>query len=59
MSKRTKPLPRWRVIVICGPAAREICQLEAKTPDAAIKRVVREYGIKSARQKRLAAHRVA
>jgi hypothetical protein len=59
MSKRTKPLPRWRVIVIGGPTAREICQLEAKTSDAAIKRVTREYGIEPARQKRLAAHRVA
>jgi hypothetical protein len=58
--KSSKPAPRWRVTQIGGSRGREICELEAATADAAIKRAVREYGIDDPhRQSRLAAYRVA
>lgn len=50
---------RWRVTVIAGSRGREICELQAETAEAAIKRAVREYSIDDQhRQKRLAAYRV-
>ena len=57
--KSPKDLPRWRVTRIVGAAAREVCELQAKTADEAIRRTIREHGIEPERQKRLAAYRVA
>ena len=59
MSRRvSSKVLRWRVAQIGGPKAREICELEAKDATAAIKRVIREYGIDDRhRQKRLIAYR--
>jgi hypothetical protein len=53
-----KDLPRWRVTRIVGNRARELCELEAATADAAVKRAIREFGIDAERAKRLAAYRV-
>lgn len=33
---------RWRVTRIVGAAAREVCELEANSAEAAIKRAIRE-----------------
>ena len=58
--KRTsKDVPRWRVNRIVGNAARELCELDAKSAEDAIKRAIREFEIKPERQNRLAAYRVA
>ena len=35
--------PRWRVNRIVGAKAREICGLQAKTAEDAIKRVIRSF----------------
>jgi hypothetical protein len=59
MARKIKNLPRWRVTRIAGARARELCELEAKTADEAVKRAIREYAIEPAAQKRLAAYRVA
>ena len=59
MSQSTsKPLPTWRVIHIAAKG-REICELQAKTADAAIQRTIREFGIEAERRWRLAASRVS
>ena len=58
MPKNSKNLPRWRVTRIVGAKAREVCELEAKTAEEAVKRAAKEYGIEPERQKRLAAYRV-
>ena len=50
---------RWRVTVIAGNRGRQICELQAESADAAIKRAIREHGIDDPhKQKRLAAYRV-
>jgi hypothetical protein len=59
MKRNSKSSPRWRVTQIVGARAREICDMEAKTAEEAIKRATREFGIDPERQKRLAAYRVA
>lgn len=57
--KRTsKSSLRRRVTVIAGARAREICELQAKSAEDAVKRAARDYGIDPRRQKRLAAYRV-
>jgi hypothetical protein len=49
----------WCVTVIAGSRAREICELQANTAAAAIKRAIREHGMDDPhQQKRLAAYRV-
>jgi hypothetical protein len=60
LMKRTgKSPPRWRVLRLVGAKAREVCELEAKSADAAIERALREFQIEPEGQKRLAAHRVS
>ena len=50
---------RWRVTVIAGSRGREVCELQAESAEAAIKRAIREHGIENPeRQKRLGAYRV-
>ncbi len=45
--------------VIAGSGEREVCELQAESAGAPIKRAIREHGIDdSERQKRLAAYRV-
>ena len=57
--KSSNNAPRWRVTQIGGSRGREICELEAASADAAIKRAIREYGIDDPhRQSRLAAYYV-
>jgi hypothetical protein len=46
---------RWRVCVIKGNRAQEICVLSAVSAEAAIKRVIAEYEIEPERQSRLVA----
>lgn len=58
MKRKSENLPRWVVNRIIGNQAREICELEAKSAEAAIKRAIREYGIDDPQQ-RLAARPVA
>ena len=44
---------RWRVTVIAGSRGREVCELQAESAEAAIKRAIREHGIEDPeRQKR-------
>jgi hypothetical protein len=58
MKRKQESTPRWRVTVSAGARAREITELlQAETAGAAIKRAIREHGIKPERAKRLAAHR--
>jgi hypothetical protein len=50
---------RWRVNMIAGARARDICQIEAKSAEEAIKRAIREYGINDPHQRsRLGAYRL-
>ena len=57
---KTVGVVRWRVTQIGGSRGREICELEAASAEAAIKRAIREHGIDDPhRQSRLAAYRVA
>lgn len=50
---------RWRVTVIAGSRGREICELQAESAEAAVRRAIREHGIDDPhRQKGLAAYRV-
>ena len=56
--RKPKTVPRWRVTRIAGAAGREICELEAKTAEDAIKRAIREYEVEPRWQTRLAAYRV-
>lgn len=57
-SKRL-PVARWRVNVISGARARDICQIEAKSAEQAIKRAIRKYRITDTlQQSRLGAYRV-
>jgi hypothetical protein len=51
----SKSSPRWRVIRIGGAKAREICELQAKTAEDAVKRVIREYPVPSEDHYRLKA----
>ncbi len=45
--------------VIAGSRGREVCELQAESAEAAIKRAIREHGIEDPhKQKRLAAYRV-
>jgi flagellar biosynthesis/type III secretory pathway ATPase len=60
MKLNKSSLQRWRVTRIIGARGREVCELQAKTADEAIKRAIREYGIDDPHQRmRLAAYRVA
>lgn len=59
MKRAGKSSARWRVNWIVGAKAKEICELEAETADAAIKRAIREFEIEPERRDRLAAYRVA
>jgi hypothetical protein len=60
MKRVSKSTPRWSVRRIVGNKAREICGLEAKDAEAAIKRTIREMGISDRHQQsRLAARPVA
>jgi hypothetical protein len=58
MKQKVKGIPRWRVTRIIGAKAREICELEAKSADEAVKRAIREFDIEPRWQKRLAAYQV-
>ena len=62
MSKKSlsaESLPSWRVNRIVGHKAREICQIQARTAEEAIKRTIKEFGITDPNQQsRLAAYRV-
>jgi len=50
---------RWRVNVIAGARARDICQIEAKSAEEAVKRAIKEYGISDQnQQQRLGAYRI-
>jgi hypothetical protein len=58
--KSSNDLPKWRVTRIVGSAAREVCQLEAKSADEAVKRTIKEFEITDPHQQsRLGAYRVA
>jgi len=59
MAKKANEHPRWRVTHIAGAKAREICELEARSAEDAVKRAIREFEIAPERQNRLAAYRVA
>jgi hypothetical protein len=60
MKRTSKSSPRWRVTVIGGAKAREICELEAQSAEEAIKRAIREFEITDPQQQsRLAARPVA
>jgi hypothetical protein len=41
MKRTGKSFARWRVTVIGGAKAREICELEAQSAEAPIKRAIR------------------
>ena len=59
MQRISESSARWRVIKIIGARAHEICELEAKSADAAIKRAIREFEITDPHQQsRLAARLV-
>jgi hypothetical protein len=59
MKRTGKSFARWRVTVIGGAKAREICELEAQSAEAPIKRAIREHEIDDPhRQARLAARPV-
>ena len=46
MKRSSKSSPqRWRVIRIGAARAREICELQAKTAEDAVKRVIREFPV--------------
>ena len=45
LRRKTEDRPRGRVTRIAGAVGREICELEAKAAEDAIKRVIREHGI--------------
>jgi hypothetical protein len=45
VKRNTKSSLRWRVIRIGGARAREICELQAKTAEDAVKRVIREFPV--------------
>lgn len=59
MKRTRKSSPRWRVTRIAGAKAREICELEAKNAEAAVRRVIREHQIPAEDHMRIAAYRVA
>jgi hypothetical protein len=53
-------IARWRVNMIAGARARDICQIEAKSAEDAIKYAIRTYAINDPHQQsRLGAYRVA
>jgi hypothetical protein len=58
MAQNSKTVPRWRVIRIASKG-QEICELQAKSAEAAIKRAIEEYGIDERWQKRLSAYQIA
>jgi len=59
MAKKIETAPRWRVTRIAGARATELCELEAKSAEEAVKRAIREFQIAPAHQNRIAAYRVA
>jgi hypothetical protein len=47
MKRKSESTARWRVDLMVGNKARETAELQSPTAEAAIKRAIREFGIKT------------